>query len=207
MSYIHLTIKEREMLMCLKVNGLSIRAIALRLGRNPSTISRELKRCSGNYSASDAERDYHKKRQNCHKPLLLDLHPQLCQKIAHYILELHWSPEQIASRFIKEGQWCVSYNTIYRHIYKHNLGENFSSHGDTGIKRHLRHKHRTRHPKTTRKHQEPKTNYLSIHDRPKFINDRQRIGDWEIDTIMGKTGHSVLLTVVDRLSRLALIKK
>lgn len=150
MSYIHLTIKEREMLMCLKVNGLSIRAIALRLGRSPSTISRELKRCSGNYSASDAERDYHKKRQNCHKPLLLDLHPQLCQKIAHYILELHWSPEQIASRLIKEGQWCVSYNTIYRHIYKHNLGEKFSSHGDTGIKRHLRHKHRTRHPKNAR---------------------------------------------------------
>ena len=39
MSYIHLTIKEREMLMCLKANGLSIRAIALRLGRYPSTIS------------------------------------------------------------------------------------------------------------------------------------------------------------------------
>ena len=207
MSYIHLTIKEREMLMFLQAKGLSVRAIALRLGRSPSTISRELKRCSGNYSASDAERDYHKKRQNYHKPLLLDLHPQLCQKIAHYILELHWSPEQIASRFIKEGQWCVSYNTIYRHIYKHNLGEKFSSHGDTGIKRHLRHKHRTRHPKNTRKHQEPKTNYLSIHDPPKFINDRQRIGDWEIDTIMGKTGHSVLLTVVDRLSRMALIKK
>ena len=82
MSYIHLTIKEREMLMCLKVNGLSIRAITLRLGRSPSTISRELKRCSGNYSASDAERDYHKKWQHFHKPLLLDLHPQLCQKIA-----------------------------------------------------------------------------------------------------------------------------
>ena len=62
MSYKYLTIKEREMLMFLKVNGLSIRAIALRLGRSPSNISRELKRCSGNYSASDAERDYHKKR-------------------------------------------------------------------------------------------------------------------------------------------------
>nr|WP_295732117.1 helix-turn-helix domain-containing protein [uncultured Limosilactobacillus sp.] len=68
--------------MCLKANGLSIRAIALRLGRCPSTISRELKRCSGNYSACRAEHDYHKKRQNCHKPLLLGLHPQLCHKIA-----------------------------------------------------------------------------------------------------------------------------
>lgn len=93
----YLTIKEREMLMCLKDNRLSIRAITLLLGRSPSTISRKLKRCFVNYSASDAERDYHKKRQNCHKPLLLELHPQLCQKIAYYILKLHWSPEQIAS--------------------------------------------------------------------------------------------------------------
>ena len=46
MSYKHLTIKEREMLMFLRAKGLSIRAVALRLGRNPSTISRELKRCA-----------------------------------------------------------------------------------------------------------------------------------------------------------------
>nr|WP_225431288.1 helix-turn-helix domain-containing protein [Limosilactobacillus reuteri] len=45
MSYIHLTIKEREMLMCLKAKGLTIRAIALHMKRSPSTISRELKRC------------------------------------------------------------------------------------------------------------------------------------------------------------------
>ena len=67
MSYKHLTIKEREMLMFLRAKGLSIRAVALRLGRNPSTISRELKRCVGNYSPSKAENDYHQKRQNCHK--------------------------------------------------------------------------------------------------------------------------------------------
>ena len=149
MSYIHLTIKEREMLMCLKAKGLTIRAIALHMKRSPSTISRELKRCSGKYSANTAENDYHLKRRNCHKPLLLDSHPQLRRKIVHYILDLHWSPEQIAARFAKEHQWCVSYNTIYRHIYKYNLGEQYSSHGDTGIKRHLRHKHHTRHPKNT----------------------------------------------------------
>ncbi|UUF81206.1 IS30 family transposase (plasmid) [Xanthomonas oryzae pv. oryzae] len=40
-----------------------------------------------------------------------------------------------------------------------------------------------------------------------FINQRQRIGDWEIDTVIGRTGHFILLTVVDRLSRLTLIKK
>ncbi|WP_261622850.1 helix-turn-helix domain-containing protein, partial [Limosilactobacillus fermentum] len=58
----HLTIKEREILMFLRAKRLSIRAVALRLGRNPSTISRELKRCTGNYSPSKADNDYHQKR-------------------------------------------------------------------------------------------------------------------------------------------------
>ena len=90
---------------------------------------------------------------------------------------------------------------------QHNLGEKYSSRGDTGIQRHLRHKHRTRHSKNTRRHREVQTDYISIHERPGFINQRQRIGDWEIDTVIGRTGHSILLTVVDRLSRLTLIKK
>ncbi|MFL2026501.1 IS30 family transposase, partial [Limosilactobacillus fermentum] len=185
MSYKHLTIKEREILMFLRAKGLSIRAVALRLGRNPSTISRELKRCAGNYSPSKADNDYHQKRQNCHKKRLLDSHPQLRRQIVHYILDLHWSPEQITAHFNKEHQWCVSYNTIYRHIYQHNLGEKYSSRGDTGIQRHLRHKHRTRHSKNTRRHREVQTDYISIHERPGFINQRQRIGDWEIDTVIG----------------------
>ena len=104
MSYKHLTIKEREMLMFLQAKGLSIRAVALRLGRNPSTISRELKRCAGHYSPSKAENDYHQKRKNCHKKRLLDSHPQLRRQIVHYILDLHWSPEQITARFNKEHQ-------------------------------------------------------------------------------------------------------
>lgn len=207
MSYHHLTIKEREMLLYLQAKGLTIRGIALRMKRNPSTISRELKRCAGAYSPSEAERNYHRKRQRCHKPRLLDNHPQLRKQIVHYILDLHWSPEQITARFRKEDHWCVSYNTIYRHIYQYNLGEKYTSHGDTGIKRYLRHKHHTRHAKHTRKHREPRTDYISIHERPAFINNRERIGDWEIDTVMGKTGHSVLLTVVDRYSRLTLIRK
>lgn len=140
--------------------------------RNPSTISRELRRCSGEYLAYTAEQDYRRKQHNCHKSLLLDSHPQLRRKIVHYILDLHWSPEQIAARFKKEHCWCVSHNTIYLHIYKHNLGEKYTSHGDTGIQRYLRHKHHTRHPKNTRKHREAQTNYISIHERPQFINAR-----------------------------------
>ena len=150
-----------------------------------------------------AENDYHQKRQNCHKKRLLDSHPQLRRQIVHYILDLHWSPEQITARFNKEHQWCVSYNTIYRHIYQRNLGEKCSSHGDIGIQRHLRHKHRTILD-DIEKYRRTISQFISA---PGFINQRQRIGDWKIDTVIGRTGHSILLTVVDRLSRLTLVKK
>lgn len=71
----------------------------------------------------------------------------------------------------------MSYNTIYPNIYKRNLEEKYSSRGDIGVQRHLRHKHRTRHPKDARKHRGSQTNYLLIHERPEFINDRHRLGD------------------------------
>lgn len=83
----------------------------------------------------------------------------------------------------------------------------YTSTGDTGIQRHLRHKHRTRHAKGERRHAKMQNDYIPIEQRPAFINNRDRIGDWEIDTIVGKTGHSVLLTAVDRLTRILLLKK
>ncbi|WVZ42501.1 IS30 family transposase [Ligilactobacillus saerimneri] len=59
----------------------------------------------------------------------------------------------------------------------------------------------------TPSHKEVQTNYISIHERPNFINERKRLGDWEIDTVLGKTSHSVLITAVDRKSRYVLMKR
>lgn len=47
--------------------------------------------------------------------------------------------------------------------------------------------------------------YLSIHERPKFINERQRLGDWELDTVQGKIGEEVLVTAADRKTRYTLM--
>ncbi|MGA3410415.1 IS30 family transposase [Lactiplantibacillus pentosus] len=207
MSYKHLTIFERESVLKLQARGHSIRSIAYRLKRSPSTISREIRRCKGNYSPNEAENDYRKQRAKCHKPLLLDQCEELCELVAKLILDSHWSPQQIANRLTHENYFCVSYTTIYRHIKRHNLNRPYHSHGDTGIKRRLRHSGRIRHPKGERRHEEAKVDYISIHERPKFIDQRKRIGDWEIDTVIGRTGHAILLTVVDRLSRLTFIKK
>ena len=147
MSYNHLTIFEREKLLKFQAQGISYRAIALKLHRSPSTISREFKRLKGEYSPSRAQRNYERKRKKCHKPRLLDQDSTLRDKIAYYIQKMHWFPEQIVARFELEGLTCVSYATIYRHLYAHNLGQPLRSKNDRGLKRHLRHKNHTRHTK------------------------------------------------------------
>lgn len=205
MSYIHLTIFERESILKFKSQGHSIRSIAYHLNRSPSTISRELRRCKKDYSPYEADNDYHQKRAKCHKPSLLDQHQDLCVLVARLIIENHWSPQQIANRCSHEGYFTVSYATIYRHIKRHNLNRPFHSRGDTGIKRCLRHRGRKRHPKGVRRHKEAQVDYISIHERPNFINRRQRIGDWEIDTVLGKVGKGVLVTAVERKTRYTII--
>lgn len=205
MSYYHLTINERESILEYIAKGDSIRKIALKLQRSPSTISRELNRSNSHHSPSKAQKAYLERRRNCHKPRLLDQNSILCEKIAALIQDKHWSPEQIANRLRKEHLPSVSYNTIYRHLNNHNLNQTFNSHGDTGIRRKLRHRGRKRSRNKSRKHQFPKVDYISIDERPNFINQRKRIGDWEIDTVMGKTGSDVLVTAVDRKTRYTLI--
>lgn len=142
MSYYHLTISERESILELTARGHSIRSIALRLKRNPSTVLRELRRCPGKYSPSKAQQDYRKKRKRCHKPLVLQHNSSLCELIAQLIQSRKWSPEQISNRLRLEGLPSVSYATIYRYIESHNLGLPLFSHGNTGIRRSLRHRGR-----------------------------------------------------------------
>lgn len=207
MSYCHFTIDEREKTYLLYNKGLSIRNIAQKLGRNPSSVSRELRRIKDEYMPHKAQKDYENKRRACHKPRILDTHPQLCTFIAAKIVQAHWSPEQICGRLWREFHFKLSPNTIYRHIYQHNLNQPFTSKGDTGIRRKLRHKHHLRRPKNVRKHREALVDYLPISQRPHFINERKRIGDWELDTVIGKTGEACLMTLVERQTRYTIIRK
>ena len=205
MSYHHLTISERESILELQARGHTMRSIAIRLHRNVSTISREFRRLDSKYSANQAQKNYRQRRRRCHKPHILSQQTDLRQLIIRLILEQQWSPEQIEGRLKHEGLASVSYATIYRYIESHNLGLPYTSHGDTGIRRNLRHRGRKRHIKNTRKHAQPKVDYIPITERPAFINERQRIGDWEIDTVLGKVGGVVLVTAVERRTRLTLI--
>ena len=111
--YSHLTIEERECLMLSHERGESIRQIARKLGRAPSTISRELRRNTGPYRAVSAQKNYKRRRKACVRSKVLH-NPEL-HKMVHFLLGyLWWFPEQISNRFREEGTAKISTSTIYR---------------------------------------------------------------------------------------------
>lgn len=177
--YTHLTTQDRETAMVMLSQGCSLRAIARRLGRSPSTISREMKRnCTANgiYSAARAEKRYHKRRKRCHREAILK-DAEVAAYVTERIQELKWSPEQIASRARIEGYpKAFSYAAIYRAIHSHLL--------PVGLKKHmriLRHYKRKKEPDKRSEMQDIR----SIAQRPPIVDERARIGDWEGDSILG----------------------
>lgn len=105
MGYIHLTPIERESIMKLSAKGYGVRTIARKMGRSPSTISRELSRNAGtnnSYSAYEADKMYRDRRINCRPKLKLANLETQTQLLAH--LGEGWSPEQIVGRLRQHGK-------------------------------------------------------------------------------------------------------
>ena len=201
-QYHHFTMFEREKIFFFLAQNKSIRFIAKELGRSPTSVSRELKRNSINndYSPSKAEKKYKKRRKKCHRPKLLS-NPVLFAFVSKRFLEQQWSPEEIAGRLVYEqSDMKISYNTIYRAIYSgmFDTPHERRSHGHRGAIRKLRHKGKTRHTKGQEERQGKIKISNPIEERPEEANNRSRIGDWEADSVMGKTGGACLVTLVDR---------
>ena len=207
--YTHLTIDEREQLFLLHYQGNSIRMIAKVLKRNPSTISRELARNTEkeSYSPSIAQSKYTKRKSNCGRKLLLE-NTQLKTLIKKLFLNEQWSPEQIAARLkLEKSTHTISFNTIYRAIYRGDFNEKNLSHGHRGAIRKLRHKGKTRHTKTHIEKRGKISVTHTIHERPVEATNRSVLGHWEADTVAGKTGKACLVTLTDRKSRYLMSEK
>ena len=209
MSYKHLSITERERILFYLAQGLSLCRIAQLLGRNKSTISRELKRNSGEYLPSKAQANYHKRRKKSCRHKLLSK-PELFALVKKLFLELHWSPDQIAARLKLENYPIqISSKTIYRAIYAgmFDTPEQRRSKGNRGAIRHLRHRGKSRHSKNyeEKRGKIPISNELSA--RPVASNERTRLGDFEADTVLGQPDKACLLTLVDRKSRFLISRR
>jgi IS30 family transposase len=198
---VHLTVVEREEVSRGIAAGLSARAIAARLGRSPSTVSREIRRNGGRAryraAAADAAAVDRARRP---KPTRLGSAPVLLAAVRSK-LALDWSPEQIAVWLRRQhptdpSRW-VSHETIYRSIYvtaRNELGARAA--------RHLRSGRSVRRPRRVRSsHGRGRLrNMTSIHARPVEVLERTQIGHWEGDLVMGKRP-SAIATLVERQTR------
>lgn len=208
--YIHFTTDERERILFYLAQNKSLRYIAKELNRSASSVSREIKRNAKTkdlYSPVKAERQYRTRRKNCKPKSLLTIHA-VHNKVQSLFLEHQWSPEQISSRLkLEKNPISISYSTIYRGIYSGLLEEAPLSKGQRGVARKLRHHGKTRHKKN---HVETRGKIRisnPIEERPIAADNRERIGDWEADTVAGQTGKACLVTLADRKSRFLLCEK
>ena len=114
--YHHLTLSERENLLFFRAQSYSISRIAAALGRDKSTISRELRRntMNGKYLPITAQQQYARRRKAC-KPHKRLENAELFALVKNLFLVHHWSPEEIAGRLQLEHQKALlSYATVER---------------------------------------------------------------------------------------------
>ena len=201
MAYQHLTMDERNVIWRMRLLGKDQAEMARCLGRSPSTISRELRRNAqfdGRYIPGVAQikanvrRAAHIRRPKTGNAKLMG---HVAQR-----LERRWSPEQIAGRLGEVA--CrelagvtISHQTIYRWIWADaQRSRRFRPYLRVACK-----PRRKPYGTPSRRGQIP--NRVSIDQRPKAVARRQRLGDWEGDTMVGKGRSGYVATCVDRASR------
>jgi len=117
------------------------------------------------------------------------------------LLKQYLSPEQISGRLKLELGLEISHETIYKYIW-----EDKKTGGK--IHKHLRNKGKRYRARGNKKDSRGRIkNAISIDQRPKIVEEKSRLGDWEIDTVIGKNHKGALVTIVDRKSKLTLMKK
>lgn len=182
--------------------GMNQKQIAKLLNVSESTVSRELKRngCRWGYSALIAEQDAQARRSKASKkPKVLT---SAVREIVEEKLRERWSPEQISGRLRHENPAIkISTTTIYRHIHS-------VVYRRDPLKAYLRHQGKKyRYSKGKTAGVGLIKNRVDISERPKIVEEKNRVGDFEGDTIIGSAHQGVLLTLVDRKSRYVFIQK
>ena len=202
MAYTHLTLAEREQLQALLEEGNSLREIARRLGRSPSTVSRELKRNRSKYRKANPKTGYHPwratilyktRRKRCRRRPVIGQNPHL-DACVRECLEQYWSPE-ITAYVCRSKGFSVSSTTIYRAIKQGKLPE-------ISERTHLRRRGLGKYKRGARQPSVRPTR--TIHQRPDTANQKVRFGDWEGDTVYGGVAKGCIVTLTDRKSRLLL---
>jgi IS30 family transposase len=202
LKYKHLTIEERYHIQAFKKAGYKNNKIAKDLGVSDSTVSRELKRNSStqrkSYSAISANNISNDRRTYASRKSNKKMYVNLKNIIKKYIIE-DWSPEQISKRLKEVDITDISYVSIYQFV------EQDKQQGGN-LYTHLRFYHTGhRRAKYGSKNKGRIKDRTSISKRDKIVDEKSRVGDWEIDTIVGAGKKGAITTVVERVTSLVRI--
>lgn len=167
------------------------------VGVHASTISRELRRNRGDrgYRPRQAQSRAHTRQASKHRPRL----SQAAWEQVEALVRETWSPEQIRGRLHREHGLAISHEWIYQHIY-----EDKRAGGDLYRSLRCQKKRRKRYGTYSRRGRI--ANQVSIDERPAVVTARERIGDWEGDTVIGKGQSGILVTVVERASKYTVLE-
>ena len=201
-NYKHLTMEERYQIQAYKKAGFNQVEIAKEVAVHKSTISRELKRNGSKiykrYSAQTADKVSTNRRRYASKISNKKMTKDIIMLIVKYI-EDDFSPEQTSATLKIRNGVEISHVRIYQHIREDKLKG-----GD--LHTHLRFYHTgKRRAQYGAKHKGRIKERVSISQRPKIVEEKIRLGDFEIDTIIGTNRKGAITTAVDRVSLLSII--
>jgi len=210
--YCQLTQEQRYKLEGYLSIGKNQTEIALLLGVNKSTISRELKRNipqrgpgSKIYLGKKAQvktQARHQEKNKCVK-----FSQDLIIQMKEWMIQKRYSPELVAAQWVKDCLVGVSHETMYKFIW-------MAKHSNRACMKEYKDLHKLlKHGKRKRKRGNYKDtrglipNRISIEKRPEIVDKRNRFGDIEVDLIMGSKHQSALLVTIDRATLLTTIDK
>lgn len=197
MSYKHLGLEERHYIEIERTAGRGMEQIATALNRSQSSISRELSRNTGQRGYRHMQAHHLAETRHKNKPKANKLTNEIKQHINDAI-EQDWSPEQIAGRMKIDGIIHLHHETIYQYILSDKRAGGM-------LYTHLRHQNKTYRKRYGTAHNRTGIpNRVDIDQRPKEANERERVGDWEADTIIGKNHKGAIVTLDERKSKLRL---
>jgi IS30 family transposase len=198
MKYTQLTHEERYQIAALLKAEHDQTEIAMILGRHKSTISRELRRNTGlrGYRPRQAQLLTEQRRFAKALPHISDI----TWSHVDTLLKEDWSPEQISLWLKAEHAISISHEWIYQHIL-----QDKADGGELYHYLRCQKQRRKRYGSYNRRGQ--LIDRISIDERPSIVESRSRIGDWELDTIIGKGHQQAIVSLTERKSRYTLIQK
>jgi IS30 family transposase len=196
-TYTQLTQEQRYQIYALLKAGHNQTEIAHFIRVHKSTISRELRRNRGlkGYRPKQAHQFALNRRKKARYRIATST-----WILIEALIRQEWSPEQVSDWLKQNYGLQISHEWIYQYIL-------MDKHAGGHLHHHLRCQKKRRKRYGTYDRRGKLKNRVSIDQRPAIVDARQRLGDWEVDTIIGKGHRHAIVSLTERKSRLALLRK